>query len=102
MLLPPPLGLQQQQVVATWLVEARRPQTRGYGPCPRGSARNVAVGAWVGMRHAPTHVSHLGTRGREWRGSLLLPLVCLLPSWIFCSLTDSSSWKPRSLGFGWL
>ena len=34
MLLPPPLGLQQQQVVATWPVEARRPQTRGYWALP--------------------------------------------------------------------
>ena len=37
----------QQQVAATWPVEARRLQARGYGPGRGESARNVAVGAWV-------------------------------------------------------
>lgn len=49
---PAPSLRMQQQVAATWPVEARRLQARGYGPGRGRSVRNVAVGTWVCVTHS--------------------------------------------------
>lgn len=94
---PSPSLRMQQQVAATWPVEAQRLQARVYGPGRGRSVRNVAVGAWGCVTHSHPRDVYLGTRGLGWRRSLL-PLVSLTPSWTFCSCAVSSSWKPRMSG----
>lgn len=90
----PSLGTRQQ--VAAWRVEARRPQARGDGSGPGGSAASVVVDAWVCV--TPSHPRGIHgdqrTRVKESPPSL----VSLPPSFLDILLQRRLSLRHGSAG----